>query len=127
MFQTFLVFLLSSSAFAATEGLSRDQIQNTISKHLDKINQCYEDGLKDNPKLQGLVRVKFVIAATGHVSEAKIEKADMADGKVQTCIVTEMKTWEFPAPVGGVEVRTSYPFQFKKLKPAAAAAGQDGV
>jgi len=89
--------------------ISNDDVKKVMSAHIGKIQACYEDQLKANPKLAGRVIVKFTIEPKGNVSQAD---ATGVSAEVDKCIAAIVKTLKFPAPKGGA-AHVSYPFSFK--------------
>jgi hypothetical protein len=70
---------------------------------------CYQNGLRNNPNLQGRVVVKFVIDPSGAVKTASDGGGDLPDPQVVQCIVRAVKdNLSFPQPEGGV-VTVVYP------------------
>ncbi len=96
-------------------GLDRDEIAAVIQRHLGQIRFCYEQGLQTKPNLSGRVSVKFVIAGSGLVSLANVSNTSLRSGSVEGCIVSRLKSWKFPEPRGGVNVRVTYPFVLKRV------------
>jgi hypothetical protein len=96
-------------------GLDRAVIQATIAKYLSQVRACYEQGLQSNPGLAGQVNMNFVIAGSGAVSTAKVGKSSLGNAQVEGCIETKMMNWQFPKPVGGVNVKVNYPFVLRPV------------
>lgn len=96
-------------------GLDRDQIAAVINRHLGQIIYCYEKGLQVNAKLNGRVGVSFVIGPQGIVSTARTSSTSLNSPTVESCIVSKLKTWVFPKPVGGVNVKVTYPFVLRRV------------
>jgi TonB family protein len=92
--------------------VDKDVVRTIVRAHLDEVRGCYNEGLGRDPKLAGRVAVTFVIGPDGHVASAQIEEGIGDDG-VERCLVERVKTWKFPAPVGGGNVIISYPFNFR--------------
>lgn len=98
-------------------GLDRAVIQATIAKYLSQIRACYEEQLQANPGLAGQVTMDFVIGGQGDVTTAKVGRSTLGNSAAENCIATRMRSWVFPKPVGGVNVKVNYPFL---LRPAGA-------
>ncbi|NCN39796.1 AgmX/PglI C-terminal domain-containing protein [bacterium] len=96
-------------------GLDQDQIAAVINKHKGEIIYCYEKGLQRSPKLRGRVGVDFTINGSGRVSRAQVESSSLRSSSVESCILGRLKSWGFPKPVGGVNVKVSYPFVLKRV------------
>lgn len=106
---------VSNSDMAVEGGLSRYAINATIAKYLSQIRRCYENRLKLNPSLQGLVEVSFMINGSGNLDFAKVSRTTLKDSQTETCITTKMMGWEFPKPKGGVKVPVKYPFMLRPV------------
>ena len=48
-------------------GLSQEQVRRTIRRHVNEVRFCYEQGLQQNPSIEGRVSVRFIIANNGTV------------------------------------------------------------
>lgn len=96
-------------------GLDKDQIAAVINRHIGEVIYCYEKGLQVKPGLSGRVGVKFVINGQGIVSTAGIENTSLKNAQVEGCITNRLRDWKFPKPIGGVNVKVSYPFVLKRV------------
>lgn len=96
-------------------GLSRDQIDAVIQRHLGEVIYCYEKGLQVKPGLSGRVGVRFTINGGGRVSTASVGSTSLNSAQVEGCILNRLRNWKFPKPVGGVNVKVQYPFLLKRL------------
>ena len=90
--------------------LSKEVIRRIIGRHINEVRFCYEQELNSRPDLQGRISIKFIIAPTGAVQNAAVDKSDMGNAKVEQCIAQSVRRWTFPAPEGGGIVVVSYPF-----------------
>jgi hypothetical protein len=96
-------------------GLDRDQIAAVIARHQGEVIYCYEKGLQVQPKLSGRVQIRWTINGSGVVQGASVESSSLRSASVEGCIVNRLRGWRFPKPVGGVNVKVSYPFVLKRL------------
>lgn len=96
-------------------GLDKDQIAAVINRHIGEVIYCYEKGLQVRPDLKGRVGVKFVINGGGAVSTASVASSSLGSAQVEGCIISRLKGWQFPKPVGGVNVKVQYPFVLKRM------------
>ena len=96
-------------------GLDKAVIQATIAKYLSQVRACYEAGLQSNPALQGQVNMAFVISGAGTVSSGNVAKSTLGNTAVESCILSRLLTWQFPKPVGGVNVKVNYPFVLRPV------------
>jgi len=94
--------------------LDKEIIRRVIKENLSQIRYCYERELTKSPGLFGKVQIKFIIAATGLVSNSQVEESTMKNAKVEQCIVQKVRGWRFPKPKGGGIVIVTYPFIFKQ-------------
>jgi hypothetical protein len=91
---------------------SREAILKQMRATQPRVSACYEDGLKRDPTLAGLVEVKFTIGPTGSVPvAATTPKTTLADSNVQSCILRIIKGLNFPPPPEGM-VNIVYPLKF---------------
>lgn len=88
-------------------GLDRDLIAAVVQKNMGQVRFCYEQGLQSDPKLGGRVAIDFVINADGQVQIASIANSSLNSKSVEDCIVMRLRTWKFPLPEGGLNVKVS--------------------
>jgi hypothetical protein len=95
-------------------GLDRDLIADVINRNLGQIRFCYEQGLQGDPALAGRVAVDFTIGGNGQVKVANVGSTTLNSKLVEDCILLRLKTWKFPLPEGGADVKVSYPFALRR-------------
>lgn len=96
-------------------GLDRDMIAAVVNRNSGQIRFCYEQGLQgSSPSLNGRVVANWTIGGNGLVKLAGIESSSINSKIVEDCIVMRLKTWKFPLPQGGVDVKVSYPFVLRR-------------
>jgi hypothetical protein len=86
-------------------------IQRIVRQNFGRFRLCYENGLRNNPNLQGRVAVKFVIDRAGSVAMNSDGGSDLPDQAVVSCIVRAFGNLSFPQPEGGL-VTVVYPISF---------------
>jgi hypothetical protein len=91
--------------------LPPEVIQRIVRQNFGRFRLCYENGLRNNPNLQGRVGVRFVIGRDGAVSNVGNGGSDMPDGAVVSCVVRAFYGLSFPQPEGGI-VTVTYPIMF---------------
>ncbi|MCB0392657.1 MAG: AgmX/PglI C-terminal domain-containing protein [Bdellovibrionales bacterium] len=96
-------------------GLDQESIASVIRRNMGQITFCYEQGLQNDPKLMGRVAVDFTIGSSGQVKIANLSSSTLHSQIVENCILMRLKTWRFPSPEGGVDVKVSYPFMLRRL------------
>lgn len=104
---------LGAEAVVAT-GLDRSQIDEVIRRNLGQVRFCYEQGLQKNASLNGRVAIGFTVGTSGAVTASQVESSSMGEKMVEECIAMRLKSWKFPVPQGGVEVKVSYPFVLRR-------------
>lgn len=96
------------------QGLDRSAIDEVIRRNLGQVRFCYEQALQGTPSLSGRVAMGFTIGGNGLVKSAQVENSSMANRGVEDCITMRLKTWKFPIPQGGVDVKVTYPFVLRR-------------
>ncbi len=91
--------------------LPPEVIQRIVRQNFGRFRLCYENGLRNNPNLQGRVSVRFVIGRDGAVSQVSNGGSDMPDSGVVSCTVRSFYGLSFPKPEGGI-VTVTYPIMF---------------
>ena len=82
--------------------LPPEVIQRIVRQNFGRFRLCYENGLRNNPNLQGRVAVRFVIGKDGNVDNVANGGSDMPDSNVVSCIVRTFPSLSFPQPEGGL-------------------------
>ncbi|HVK61699.1 MAG TPA: AgmX/PglI C-terminal domain-containing protein, partial [Bdellovibrionales bacterium] len=102
-------------------GLDMSSIEDVILRNMAQVRYCYEQGLQVKPSLKGRVKVSFVIGARGRVRTAGVANTTLGSNQVESCIVSRLKTWKFPQPEGGFDVKVSYPFSLQRASNRVAS------
>lgn len=97
------------------KGLTKEEVGRVIHDHMGEIRYCHESAMVYDPKLQGKALIKFTINPAGRVSAASISESNLGNSPLAPCVVSRLKTWQFPRPKGGIDVTVTYPFLFKTL------------
>ena len=95
-------------------GLDRDLIADVINRNMGQFRFCYEQGLQGEPALAGRVAIRFTIGGNGTVRTAGVENTTINSKMVEECVVSRMRSLKFPLPQGGVDVKVTYPFMFRR-------------
>lgn len=96
----------------ADGGLSKEQILKVVQSHAAAIQFCYEKELQRFPHLAGKVVVDWKVMLDGRVDAAKIGSSSLGNPSAESCMVRQVKNWQFPKP-NGVICNVSFPFFFK--------------
>ena len=94
-------------------GMSPDIIRKILIDNIPKFRYCYQSELGQAPESSGgVVRLNFVIGASGHVSKAGIQSNSGLSNNVKSCAVRVLKGIRFPRPTGGGVVEVNQPINF---------------
>ncbi len=103
--------------------LPPEVVQRIVRQNFGRFRLCYENGLRQNPKLEGRVKVTFIIGRDGDVrAPASTEGSDLPDNNVRACVAKAFGNLSFPEPEGGGVVKVVYPIHFSPGDGAGAAA-----
>ncbi len=91
-------------------GLSQDAIRRVVRRHLNEVRFCYEQGLQQNPSLEGRVTVAWIISGDGRVQSANVSSTSLSNRGVEGCISNAVRRWTFPTPENHGVVGVNYPF-----------------
>lgn len=95
------------------EGIDADTIQRIIRRQLGQIRYCYQAvGLPSNPRLQGEIRVAFLVGSAGRVLKAELASSTLRHSPTEQCVLGQVRTWRFPK-TGGRTAYVVYPFRFR--------------
>jgi hypothetical protein len=95
-------------------GLDMDAVSEVIRRNMGQVRFCYEQGLQQDPSLAGRVGMDFTIGANGQVKVAHVGTTTLNSKQIEECVLLRLKSWKFPLPSGGVDVKVSYPFLFNR-------------
>lgn len=96
-------------------GLTREQVEAVVRRNSGQLAYCYEKALQAQKDLRGRLTLEWVVAASGRVSSVSVASSSLRAKSVENCVVSSVKNWKFPRPVGGVNVDVSYPFDFGRM------------
>jgi TonB family protein len=99
-----------SPPIQAKGSLDKAIIRRIVRAHLSEVRHCYNNGLAEDPILEGRVNVQFTIAPSGKVPVAVVASSTLDHDATENCIAKSVKRWKFPKPEGGGNVVVTYPF-----------------
>ncbi len=124
-----ITFSLLSASIAPASPLPTDtirtdaEIRASVLRHADDVRKCYEnEGLKRNPRLEGLLEPEVTILPTGLVEHVKATTPSLTgegSKEVAKCLTVAAKNWRFDRGPYVVET-IILPFN---LRPTAAPIG----
>jgi TonB family protein len=89
--------------------MSPEAIRRVVLRNIGQITHCHEQGLAQNPQVEGRVTVRFVIGSDGTVVVSQpVQNVSVAS--VGHCIAEAVRRWQFPRPEGDGVVTVNYPF-----------------
>ena len=91
--------------------LAGAEATKVINDNRAQIRACYERRLKVNNILQGDIRLKVRVAASGKVTATSVA-GSLHDEAVLACVRTLAQSWTFPVPTGGTCAVVQVPFHF---------------
>lgn len=93
--------------------IDKELIRKVINGHRDQIRFCYELALQQAPALAGKVSVQFAVGASGFVAAARVDNSSARSEALSDCLVSRVRTWQFPVGKQASGYRVTYPFVFK--------------
>src|SRR5690606_17281432 len=94
-------------------GMDPNTIRQILMDNVPLFRQCYQTALdRSQSAFDGVVRLNFVIGASGHVTRAGVDSYSNLTPKVRNCVVNVLKGIKFPEPLGGGVVEVNQPFNF---------------
>ncbi|MFO7567220.1 MAG: TonB family protein [Enhygromyxa sp.] len=102
-----------SSSAVVHGSLDKDLIRRIVRAHTNEVRKCYEAALARDPSAAGRLAIEFTIAPNGKVVSAAVSSNDTGVEALGECVAKVVKTWTFPKPGGGGQVRITYPFVFQ--------------
>lgn len=88
-------------------------IKKLLRDHIPQFRSCYQkelDNASSKEDLSGVVKLNFVIGASGRVNKAAIESE--LPTSIKECVVNVLKGIPFPEPKGGGNVEVKQPINF---------------
>lgn len=94
------------------EGLTSEQIQDTLKTHRSNFFKCYTQLLQKTPGVVGQASISFTIERTGKVAQAEIASSSITDAGFKKCLLEATKRVEFKS-FGGDPITTVFPLRFE--------------
>ncbi len=94
-------------------GLDPDVIRQILVENIPKFRYCYQKVLDSSKNaFDGVVKLNFIIGASGHVTRAGVDSVTNIPGSVKSCVVNVLRRIRFPEPRGGGVTEVSQPMNF---------------
>ena len=87
-------------------------VQRVMMGRSGAYRACYELELQRRPDIAGRVELRFTIEPDGSVSGVTVTYSDLNNKNVETCLIKQVSTLQFPKPDGGICV-IRWPFKFQ--------------
>ena len=88
-------------------------VRQRISRHLPRINRCYETALRHEPELAGKIAVHFAVAKKGDVREVTVLENTTGNELVGRCVTRIVENLTFQQRKKGKNlVHFTFPFVF---------------
>jgi hypothetical protein len=101
----------SSSAHPPARSLQPEDVSEVVRRETPVLRACYEREVNSSRPGQDRIKVTWVIDAGGKPSNIRIEETTFPDRAVETCVISAIMSWSFPAPMEPIEV--GFPFVFR--------------
>lgn len=72
-----------------------EDIRKTFDKYGGRLNNLYQRALRDDPTMQGTVRLKLTIAPNGTVTSAAITTSQLNNSELENKIIALVKSFDF--------------------------------
>ena len=95
-------------------------VQRVVRQSFGRIRACYDEGRRRLSRLSGVVKMTFVIGATGAVASASSDGSTLLDKAVVDCVTRTFAGLTFAVPKAR-PVRVVYPIEFQPETPDAYA------
>lgn len=94
-------------------GLDPDVIRQILVENIPRFRYCYQKVLDHSKNaFNGVVKLDFIIGASGHVTKAGVDSVTNVPGSVRSCVVNVLRRIRFPEPRGGGVTEVSQPMNF---------------
>ncbi len=100
----------------AAVSTSRTCIQRVVNRQSSRLKRVFENWLKRDPNLGGLLEVKFVILPTGDVSNVAVHRSTTNNSSFDQNILRYIKRWSFSRCTVAESIEIVYPFMFEGSK-----------
>jgi hypothetical protein len=99
-----------SAAKPRLRGLAPDEIRTVVTAHRGALQACYTIEASSVPGMRGTVTMHWRVGGPGAVVEASVLSTTLSNPRVESCLLRQIRSWQFPATDTGAEV--AFPFAF---------------
>jgi len=101
-----------SGAGAGGSGRSYASIWEWTQRYLDGLRWAYNNELRNNAGLRGVVVVRYEILASGSVGQVTLVSSRLKDAGLEQQVLSQIRSWRYPPEPSGTVVVT-WPFSFR--------------
>jgi hypothetical protein len=105
------VFVASARGARAGVVLDSATVARSVRDHAPAVKGCYDAAIGKKHAPTGKLTMAWTINAAGKVEAVRVEKDDIRDARLTSCLRNTIEGWRFTPPAEPVEV--SFPFVFE--------------
>lgn len=94
------------------EGLTPEEIQNTLANSRGPFYKCYTQLLQKTPGVVGQASMTFTILNSGKISAPQVSHSSLSDERFKACLIEALSRIEFKSFVGE-PISTVFPLKFE--------------
>ncbi len=91
-----------------------DEIRAVVARHKAALQDCYKQALKFAPNLEGEIKVRFTVSASGHVIAASLLSSTTNNAQLEQLVLEKIQRWndfgEVSPQVGNQTFRQTFVF-----------------
>jgi len=93
--------------------LPEDQLRAAVTPRTRQVTQhCYGGGHAPRGHQGGRLLLRFTLAPDGSVEDVTNAASTLGLPEVEQCVLTQVRSWTFPAPGGEESIVVTYPLEF---------------
>jgi hypothetical protein len=116
LFLIFIFIFILISCTSKQYKTESEEAQDVVTANLPKIRECYIQGLKKNPNLEGKVVVEFDYNDRGNVKRCTVQESTLNLTTVEACICKKISELYFTPAKTGTMKTIDYPMIFNRLQ-----------
>jgi hypothetical protein len=97
--------------------LNQNDVNAVLEKYTPRLIECYERAGDARQYAAGQVKLRFLVAATGEVTDVLVVGNQLGSFPVERCLVVEGRKIPFPKPGGGRASDFDYDIEFRASRP----------
>jgi hypothetical protein len=97
--------------------LNQNDVNAVLEKYTPRLIECYERAGDARQYAAGEVKLRFMVAASGEVTDVLVVGNQLGSFPVERCLVVEGRKIPFPKPGGGRPSDFDYNIEFRASRP----------